>query len=172
MFITIIFFFSILVPFLERILILLLILFAVSLSSILYLWSFSGPIYSIVTFLIYITGMLVLFSYVLVINPNYINKWSPKYLVCIPSALYLTESPQRSASKSSIDLDLAYTFLDTRITLYFLLVFLLLFALVAVAVVCFKAGTPLRKSFWVLKRRASNSLSGNLSGLLMVLPTD
>jgi len=152
-FITIFFFFSILVPFLERILILLLILFAVSLSSIFYLWAFSGPIYSIATFLIYITGILVLFSYVLVIHPNYINNRSPKYLVYIPSALFLIERPQRSASKSSIDLDLAYTFLDTRVTLYFLLVFLLLFVLVAVAVVCFKAGTPLRKYFWVLKKK-------------------
>jgi hypothetical protein len=147
--------FSLLIPFIERILVLLFILLVISLTSIMYLWSFSGPIYSIVTFLIYITGILVLFSYVLVINPNFINSWSPKFLILlVPSALYISENPSTSASKSSIDLDLAYTFLDTRVTLYFGLVFLLLFALVAVAVVCFKAGTPLRKSFWVFIKKS------------------
>lgn len=58
-------------PFIYNPLGLLLLIFIAALRSILLICSIFGTIYGLITFLIYVTGMLVLFSYILSMFPNF-----------------------------------------------------------------------------------------------------
>lgn len=130
-------------PFVKNPLGLLLLVFVTSLRSILFICSFFGTVYGLITFLIYVTGILVLFSYILSIFPNFMLGIHGRNLIWIrfPCFFFLDFTFDSPFAEES---NVATMVLGFNYLLFILLVIVLLFSLVVVSVLSYKGGRPLR----------------------------
>jgi len=131
-------------PFIYNPLGLLLLIFIAALRSILLICSIFGTIYGLITFLIYVTGMLVLFSYILSMFPN--------FSVRVPHEGLWIRVPCVWGFRTWLYLDLPFreeslvTALvgGSNFSVFLTLVVALLFRLVVISVLCYKGRRPLR----------------------------
>ena len=123
---------------------LLLLVFVTALRCILFICSFFGTVYGLITFLIYVTGMLVLFSYILRIFPNFIVGTQGFVIIGLP-CLYIYNSGIFFLDPPFIEQSIITTMVaGSNFPVFLLLVVVLLFSLVVVTALCFKGRRPLR----------------------------
>jgi len=124
---------------------LLLLVFVTALRAILFICSFLGTVYGLITFLIYVTGILVLFSYILRIFPNFMVGIQGGGVIwfLFPCIYYLNTwfflDPPFVEESIVTAMVAGFNF-----SIFLTLVVVLLFSLVVVTVLCYKGGRPLR----------------------------
>nr|YP_006576079.1 NADH dehydrogenase subunit 6 [Membranipora grandicella]AEH99608.1 NADH dehydrogenase subunit 6 [Membranipora grandicella] len=137
------------IPFMESMLLLAFSVLLLALYTCLWLIQTINLAYGMITFLIYITGMLVLFSYVLAMTPNFINS-NNKYLLTIFLLTFMMNNNDKLKlvpQKSDMNMDLTSILMKESSYLYFLVIIFLLMVMIAVSCICFKSGAPLRKNY-------------------------
>lgn len=104
--------------------------------------------FSFVLFLIYVTGLLVLFRYLISLRPN-IHHTAKKcfkayYLILIPFIFYriFRFLPKRSLNYEKVVVNLIR---KSRLIIFILITLTLLFILLIVVTLAYKAANPLRK---------------------------
>lgn len=129
-------------PFTYNPLRLLLFIFISALRVLLFICFFFGTVYGLITFLIYVTGILVLFSYILRMFPNFaVNLQRGVFWIGVPlifNTWFFLDPPFAEETLVSALVG------GSNLSAYFGLILALFFRLVAITVLCFKGRRPLR----------------------------
>lgn len=129
-------------PFIINPLGLLFLIFLSALRSLIFICLYIGTVYGLITFLIYVTGILVLFSYILRLFPNFEFNFQRRVfwvrLACFFNFNFFLDPPFTEES-----------FITTLIggpnlSVFLTLVLALLFRLIVISVLAFKRRRPLR----------------------------
>lgn len=141
--------FSILTPILERIMAMGGIVMAMALLSTLMINLTLNSWFSLILFLIYITGLLVMFGYLLAITPNVrfvgLRKFSSLFiLVFVLTIMSVIKTVHRPDNKNKFDIEVVVMYKGINLIVYWIIAVVLLIALILVVAICFKSPSPLR----------------------------
>nr|YP_006575943.1 NADH dehydrogenase subunit 6 [Celleporella hyalina]AFJ53902.1 NADH dehydrogenase subunit 6 [Celleporella hyalina] len=116
-----------------------------SLVSVLLIFN-GTPWFGLIFFLIYVSGLLVLFGYMMAMSPNMIN--APFALKYMPVSLLFFFPSLRQVNLDMIKINYFHDIVDifnySHLSLYLLITLMLFLSLVSVVNITYKAPSPLR----------------------------
>ena len=120
-------------------------IFLAALRAVILITGIVGPAYGLITFLIYITGILVIFRYMLRIYPNFqIGGLIMGAALLAPFIFYGAKVRFSSPIRGYGEYLITSLFRGNNGLLFYFAVTVLLIRLVIVSALCFKGGGPLR----------------------------
>ena len=121
--------------------------------------------FSLLIFLIYVGGLLVMFSYFVAIQPNQQLGFIKIVIIATITLLYLTIAtiyyPTTTVSHTLLTFSCSFIISSTNMILIFLLGLLLFFALITVVKITFSSKAPLRPFSYVFTNTKIPSCSEN-----------
>ena len=147
---SLLFFVLIIMPLIENLIIVGGLLFMTALMLVFFISNMFGAWFSLILFLIYVTGLLVLFRYILALRPNLHHKNLKLRVISLAFFAVIILSRVTNIFNTNNDtlinyrLEVRALFGGFNMPVYWLLALVLLCALILVVFICFKSPRPLR----------------------------
>ena len=146
---SLLFFILIIIPLIENLIIVGGLLFITALILVFLISNIFGAWFSLILFLIYVTGLLVLFRYMLALRPNLHHKNLKLRIIALAfcSVVILNKITNifntNNETVINYSLEVSALFGGFNMSIYWLLALVLLCALILVVFICFKSPRPL-----------------------------